>query len=487
MAAAPGLLSIEQIKSRVFTSFVTLALRSLVLLLISSVVSYVFLTRYLPPEIVGIFYIANNVVIFLSYFSDIGLGAALIQKSGEVTHDDIKTTFTIQELLVISISLLLIVTAPLIVQFYNLPESTVWLVRSLGIAFFLSSLKVIPAVMLERHLRFGPLVTTEVVETLTYNSLLVLLVLQGWTIEAFTVAVLGRSIVGVVIIYLLAPVKLGIGIVRSSAKELFRFGVPFQLNSLLALGKDRLVPLTVAKIIGPTGVGYATWAEGLSLAPLSIMSLIIRITFPAFARLQHDKAKLAVAVEKSLFVTAVIVYPLLFGIGAVLPSLVTYIINHRWIDAVPSYYLFAFAAGFSVISTTFTNTLNSTGHIKTTLKLMIMWTSLTWLLTPTLSWFYGFVGVAVAAFVISFTSIITIIIIKRHLQLSVLRAVSWPLICSLLMAGIVYLICLNWVRDWFSLSITIGIGGLVYISSLGVVAGRRIIADIRVLRVATKE
>lgn len=475
-------LSISEIKKRVVTSFMSLTARQVALRAISFITLNIILARVLPVETLGIFNIATAVVTFFAFFSDIGLAASLIQKKEEVTDTDIKTVFTIQQLIVTTLSLIIILAAPLIGGFYSLDESGVWLVRVLGISFFLSSLKVVPSVLLERQLKFHPLVMVEVVETVIFNGLLILLVTSNLGIWSFSIAALLRGITGTVLIYILAPAKVGFLLNKQAARQLLSFGIPYQVNSLLAMLKDRLVPLVIAGMVGPLGIGYITWAQAMAFLPLEIMNVVIRITFPAYSRLQDNKEVLAKAVEKSLFATSLMVYPALFGLGAILPSLVTYIISPKWLPAISSFYLFAFSTYWAVISTTFTNTLNATGHIKVTLKLMILWTVLTWALTPLLVYFYGFTGVAMASFLISFTSVVTIILVKRILVVRVLDAVLLPTLASALMAFFVYMFTQIFTRDIFTLLLSIILGAVIYMSTVLLFKKETILENIRSLR-----
>src|SRR5581483_10919384 len=149
-------------------------------------------------------------------------------------------------------------------------------------------------------------------------------------IWAFAYASLARTIIGVILIYILAPVKPGVGIHRDSAKSLLSFGVPAQLNSILALLKDRLVPLIVANIVGLNGFGLISWAENTALAPLEAITGINRISFPVFSRLQDEKKALEKGVETTLFVTALVIFPLIFGLMAVVPSIVAYVATKQW-------------------------------------------------------------------------------------------------------------------------------------------------------------
>lgn len=476
-------LSLDEIKKRLKSSFVSLTARQIALRAISFITINLILAKLLPVETLGIFNIATAIISFFAFFSDIGLAASLIQKKDEVSEEDIKTTFTIQQIIVGLLSLVIILGAPYFALVYNLDADGVWLIRVLGIAFFLSSLKVVPAVMLERNLRFSPLVFVEILETLVFNSLLIIFVFYGYSLWSFIVAALARGLVGVFAIYILAPVKIGFKFHKQSAKKLLSFGVPYQLNSILALLKDRLVPLVIARMIGPVGVGYITWAQALAFLPLEIMNVVIRITFPAFSRLQSDKETLGKMVEKSLFLTALITYPALFGIAALLPSVVTHVVSFKWSPAVPSFYLFAVTTYWAVISTTFTNTLNSIGKIKTTLKLMVMWTVLTWVLTPLLVYLTSsFIGVAVASFLISFSSVATVILIKRVLVVNVLSAVFLPTLSSFLMAGVVYFYASYFVRDKISIIPAVLLGVVFYSGFIYLFGKNKILDDLKSLK-----
>ena len=68
----------------------------------------------------------------------------------------------------------------------------------------------------------------------------------------------------------------------------------------------------------------------------------------------------------------------------------------KWATAVLPLQLFAFNGAWAAISTPLTNAFNAIGKIKLTFKLMILWTALTWILTPLLAIQYGYLGAAVA-------------------------------------------------------------------------------------------
>jgi O-antigen/teichoic acid export membrane protein len=473
--------TLTDLKKKVKRSFISLTARQILLRLIGFITINIILAKVLPVETLGIFNTATVIITIFAFFSDIGLAASLIQKKEEVKPEDINTTFTIQQILVGITSILVILLAPLLASFSNLNNEGVWLIRILGISFLLTSLKVIPSVLLERNLKFGPLVIVEVVETLTFNILLIILVYKGFNIWSFSYAALAKSFIGVVLIYILSPTKLGFGIEKKAALKLLSFGVPYQTNSLLALLKDRLVTLVVVRMVGPIGIGYITWAQALAFLPLELMTVVNRIAFPAFSRLQDDKKSLSIAVEKSLFATSIVVYPALFGLGAILPSLVSHVVSDKWQPAILNFYLFAFSTYWAVISTTLTNTLNAIGMIKTTLKLMVMWTVLTWILTPILVINFGFIGVGLTSLIISFSSIVTVIIVKKILTLRILDAIAIPTLASLIMSIVVFIYSQAVVKNEITLVSAILFGIIFYILLIYLLARERIIKDIRSL------
>src|SRR3989339_2197009 len=99
-------LSVADIKKRSVSGVMALISRTFIIQIITFV-STLALTIFLDHNTNGIFYLVSSVVNFLSYFSDIGLAAALIQKKEAITKEDLSTTFPIQQLLVVSILVIL--------------------------------------------------------------------------------------------------------------------------------------------------------------------------------------------------------------------------------------------------------------------------------------------------------------------------------------------------------------------------------------------
>jgi len=295
------------IKGRAVKGVVVLTGRTFFLQIISFF-GFFFLTVFLGKAEIGLFFAVSELIAILGYFSDIGLAAALIQKKEKPRLADIRSTFTIQQGLVITLIGLVFIFTPWLRSFYSISQNGVWLLWSLAIGFFLASLKTIPSVLLERRLRFDLLVLVEIVEALLFYGISVFLAWKGFGVISYAWAVLIRGLVGAILIYLISPWQIGFAFEVDSLRQLLKFGVPYQANTFLAVIKDRLMNVFLWKIIGADGVGILGWAQKWAQAPLRFfMDSVIKVTFPAYARMQEHPKELTRAIEKTLFFISLLV------------------------------------------------------------------------------------------------------------------------------------------------------------------------------------
>jgi len=436
-----GDVDLTTIKARTVSGIVTLVSRSFLLQIVSTS-GFLALSIFLGLPEIGLFIAVNDLISILGYFSDIGLAASLVQKKDQVSLTDLRTTFTLQQIIVLVLIGLMILLAPGIFVYYRVVGAGVSLYYALLLAFFLASLKTIPSVILERRLNFQVLASVEVVENIIFYSLAVFLAWQGWGIRAYVWAVVLRGLVGTSMIYLLSPWKIGLAISTSSLKTLLSFGLPYQLNSLLAVVKDRFLNIILWRIIGAEGVAIIGWAQTWSQKPLRfIMDNVTRVTFPSFSRMQDHPGELKKAIERTLFFITFVTFPILGGLTILSPLIVKIIPKYtKWEPALLALALYCFNSAWASVSTPLTNTLNALGKVKINTLLMIMWTVLTWILIPPLAVRLGYNGVAIATAIIAVSSLVPIVIVKRLTHFSLLNSVLKPFIATLAMMVISYLL-----------------------------------------------
>ncbi len=479
----PEDIDIALIKKRSLTGVVALTSRTFILQIISFAATFL-LTIFLSPQIFGVFYVVSAIINFLGYFADIGLAAALIQKKEELTHEDLATTFTIQQILVGTAVVLAFIFSGPLADFYRLDTAGLWLLRSLIVSFFLSSLTTIPSILLERKLAFDKLIIPQILQTLGFYGVAVVLAWLGWGIASFTWGVLVRAIIGVIAMYIVSPWHISFHLSGGVARRLLKFGVPFQLNGFIALLKDDLLTVFLGKALPFAEVGYIGWAKKWAEVPLRlIMDSVIRVTFPAYSRLQESKEHLRAAIEKTLLGLSTAIFPISVGLLFFVHPLIDIIPKYaKWEPAMTAFYLLTVSSLFAGLTTPLTNALNAIGKIKVTLGLMVMWTALTWAFTVLFIRMYGFNGVPMALLAVSTTIVVVVNLVKRYVEFSFWKNVIWAFIGAVFQ-GLWYLFVLGRVPHSLGWLILAGVsGGILYAGIVWTFEKKRIMETITSFR-----
>jgi len=440
------------------------------------------LTILLSPTIFGIYITVLSIISLLNYFSDIGLAASLIQKK-EITDDDVKTVFTTQQTLIITLILIGYISTAFIKNFYRLPQEGVYLFWGLLLAFFISSLKTIPSIFLERKIQFQKIVVVQVIENTVFYLLAIILAVFNLGIMSFTYAVIARAIVGLIAMYSISFWTPRIGLSTKSLRQLLSFGIPFQASSFLALFKDDLIILFLGKVLGFAGLGYIGWAKKWAESPIRIiMDNISRVLFPVISRIQNDKVKIAKLIEKLLYYQTTLLAPTLIGLALLMKPLVDIIPRYnKWEPALPYFYIFVASAFFSSYSTPFMNLFNALGKVKISFSFMLFWTVTTWLLTPVFTQMFGLFGFPLNQLILSLTFIVVIYIAKKEVQFSFLNSVYKPLISTGVMTSITYLLITSSSPTLSLIIFTIAFSALVYLIILKFIFKIDLISEIQTL------
>jgi teichuronic acid exporter len=363
----------------------------------------VVLARVLGPSRFGIYAIATFLVSSLAMLGDFGLAASFIQRREELTDQDLRVAFTLQQVLTTCIVSIIFLAAPWLAHFYpKAPPETVWLVRALAAGLYLTSWRSMSALQLERGLRYDILAKVEVVEALSYQGLAVILALAGFGVWSLIWATLVRSLLGAFLLYVSAPWPVRFGYDRKVASGILRYGIPFQFQDLMNQAGNWVVPLLVGTTIGPQALGLLTWASSNGKKPLILVDNVMRVAFPHLSRLQQDRKELEVMVTKYLnwlLLPAGLWFAVLFVSSHML---VKWIYTDKWTAGVPALILYSVALCLDVISFILTVTLNSIGNPAKTARIVMLRSSVYIIFTIIFVKFFGFVGVPIA-YILSFS------------------------------------------------------------------------------------
>lgn len=413
--------------------------------------SSLILGAYLTPEEWGVYFVVNAVLGLFTFLSDIGFGSALIQKKTEPTVTDLRTVFTVQQMLSLLIFFAVIALTPYWQSAQKMQGDQLWLLYVVAASFFFITFKTIPSILLSRKLRFDRLIVPALLENIAFYSVVTVFAVMDFGIKSFIFAIIARDIIGIAAMYMLQGWPIGLGFSRESFRNLTKFGAKFQLNDLLARIKDDLFTVIITSVwLSPDMLGYIAFAKKQSQIPQQLaINSVTAVTFPTYSRLQHDPALMRKALEKTLYFITLAAFPLLIGVATFMPPFIhLYPKYNQWQPAILSLILFCVNIGLSTLSTPLTNVLNAIGEINKTLILMVMWTVLTWTITPLCIRYFGFEGVAIASVIIGSTSLVTVWMVKRIIPFSLVSQIWRQTLAGAVMIAFGVLGMPYWDNSW---------------------------------------
>lgn len=477
-------LDIRTIKKRSVQGIIALTSRTFFLQLISFA-AFLIISSLLKAQDIGIYTAVTAMQRIISFFTDFGIGAALIQKKEALTQEDLNTSFTIQAGVTFLILILVFLFQNIIASLFSLPVEGIHLLLALVFTIFISSFKTIPSILLERDIQFGKLIIPQIAEALAFNIVLIILVLNQFGIASYTWAFIVSSLVGIPFYYAISPWKIGLGIDKKSLHHL-KFGAQFQAKNILATIKDDMLTVILKFLsLSYAQIGYIGFAQRLSFFVYRyIVDSVTKVTFSTYSRIQDHTEHLKKAIEKSLFFVSMAMFPILTGLIILSPYVIEYFPNwnNKWEPALFSIIFFSLNAMISSLSGILINVLDATGRVKTTLKLMGLWTILTWILTPILITIYGYNGVSIASFLITLTIVITIYQVKKIVDFAFLQSIFKPATATIVMGIVVYLLAVTLISNFLFIFVVAALGAIVYGSVLYLIAKDELIHDIKTLR-----
>ncbi|MBL0697404.1 oligosaccharide flippase family protein [Comamonas sp. JC664] len=330
--AAPEATAVD-VKARALRGMVVLALRTVASQGLR-VVSALFLSRLLFPSDYGLFGIVSYAASLGVFLGDLGLSAALVRQPHEPTRDETFTIFWCHQALTAVVVATVCLLAPALTRGYALGDGAVPMVWALALGLFLSSLRVIPLMALERQLAFPVIARAELIENVAQVLTTISFAALGFGAWALALGGLVRGGVGLACIVWASPWRPRGHFRVEVLKRLLGFGLAFQLPPLVAAMVAGWVPLVVGHLLGKEAVGLVNWAWALASTPMMLSVVLNRVAFPAYCRLQDDPAGFAEYLRTSLRrLSAVLLLAIPFAV-LVMPVAVPFFFGARWQSAV---------------------------------------------------------------------------------------------------------------------------------------------------------
>ncbi|MGB9180385.1 MAG: lipopolysaccharide biosynthesis protein [Pyrinomonadaceae bacterium] len=442
----------------------------------SSLVITAILARHLSPEDFGLIALAVLVINFITYFQEMGLTSALVQRA-ELNDDHLDSAFWIN----IGAGLILALVGGALSRpvslIFNEPRIAPVIVVMM-IALPVNGLGWTSYSLLQRRLEFRTVALIEWVSSLASGLIGVGLALGGAGVWALVAQNLSMSVFMAGGRFMGAKWYPRLRFNMQRARELFSFSLSAFGYGAVHHGIRNIDKVLIVRVLGAEALGYYTLAYNLVLLPsLTICGIVERVMFPALASVQSDLARFRRVYVRLARTVALATFPLIIGLGATAPLFVKTVYGEKWGPVVPVLQILIIMGLFEGINIT-SRIFWSLGRPQ-----LIFWLATLSLIVLTLGFAigvqWGLAGVAWTYAIVSpVVFILPHLLANRLMKLGLktfMRVLVLPLFAATVMGIVITLLTargfspLSW--DWANLSILILIGAIVYaavIAALGI-------------------
>ncbi len=254
----------------------------------------------------GVIGIGLLVLFTLETFSQFGLRKALIQRRDEV-REHYGTVFTFQAVRGGVLAVALFFTAPWIAEWFREPSATPVL-RAFALVPLIRGFTNIAIIEFDRRVKLGRAVLIEAGAPVLDFAVTIAWLIVSPGVMALVWGKVAGVVAIVVLSFLLARESWRPGWSTARFRELLSFGAWVFATGVVTLLVTRGADFVVGRMLSTAEMGIYTLATMLAVLPmLEINTVVGRVVFPAYSRMQDDPARLRSAFLRSFLVVSTVV------------------------------------------------------------------------------------------------------------------------------------------------------------------------------------
>jgi O-antigen/teichoic acid export membrane protein len=308
----------------------------------SRILVAIVLAHLLTPREFGLAAMALVLTSFAGIFNDLALGSALIQRSS-ITETDRSTVFWTTVTAGAVLTLLGVGLAPVAASFFSTP-AVAPLFAGASALTFLWSLSATQMALLTREMNFRSLEIRQIGASLFATAAAFAMALVGfgaWTIVGQSLC---EATAGTLLIWRLSSWRPKFSYSFESLRTLGSFGIKTLFSKILGYAIMNTDNLLIGRYLGSIALGVYTVAYNVMVLPAARIAQPIQTVFyTAFARVQHEPARLRRAWLRGTQLISAINVPAFLGLAVVAPDFVPVVLGPRWHSAVPVLQLLSLA------------------------------------------------------------------------------------------------------------------------------------------------
>lgn len=329
------------------------------------------LARVLTPKEFGLIAMVTIFIALSETFINSGFAQALIRKT-DCTEKDYSTVFFFNLLAGTFFFIVLLLTAPLISDFFKEPILKP-MVRVLALGLIISSLTIIQRTTLIKRIDFKLQTKISIIASVVSGIIGVVLAIEGFGVWSLVYKTISQQAINSCLLWIWNKWRPQWTFSKASFKELFGFGSKLLASSIIDTAYRNIYYLIIGKYFSTTELGFFKKAQEFQDFPTqSLNTIMSRVTYPVLAEIQQDTVKLKLGYKKMIKSTMLISMLLMVGIAAVARPLIIVLIKEQWEPSIIFLQLFTFIGMLYPLQSLNLNMLQVQGRSDLFLKLEII-------------------------------------------------------------------------------------------------------------------
>lgn len=426
-----------------------------------------FLARLLMPEDFGLVAIVMVAFGFISLLFEFGVNWALIQNNN-ATDEHYHTAWTIRIIQSVIITILLIIFAPFIANFYN-DTRVEEICYILAFSTFILGLENIGTIKFQKELEFSKDFYFNVLPKIISTAMTIGLAFYYKSYMALVVGIVLSSVIRVIASYLVQAFRPKFSL--KEREDIWGFSQWILIRNIAQYINTQGDLIILSLMASPAKIGYYRWGTELSfMAITEIQQPFSRALTPSLASIKEDPPRLINAYLKALSAMTLVVVPFALGFGAVSQELIPLFLGggDKWLPVVPIIEALVFFAMLTSMYGISGSLLTITGNVKYTAYFFWIQAAFTIISLYPAYYFFDLVGVAYARVFIGiamFLVVSKLVIMKCNVTAEQILGAVWRSVT----AGLIMYFTLLYVTPLLPVSLVllmiskILIGALIYV------------------------
>ncbi|MFZ3136296.1 MAG: lipopolysaccharide biosynthesis protein [Thermodesulfovibrionales bacterium] len=270
------------------------------------------IARILVPEDYGLMSMASILTGYVAIFSELGLGAAIIQKQ-DISKKELSSIFWFSMIVGTLFSIVSFGLAYPTAWIFNEPR-IIPITQLISVLFIIGATMIVPYNILTRDVRFKEIGLIQMIAIIISSLSMLLMAKAGYGVWTLIHGTIIQRCTNVMLIFIKTKWCPQLHFNFREVTSFLTFGLNVAGSSSLFYLFQKSDKFIVGKMFNAQYLGFYSFAMQLASIPTEkIVSIVSQVSFPVFSRYQNDLTKCKDMYLRLIKYIALMVAPLFFG------------------------------------------------------------------------------------------------------------------------------------------------------------------------------